>query len=273
MSTPFRIGITAPASRFNTDAVEPARAAAAARTGRPVELVFHPQCFLTWGHFAGTDQARLEAVVEVGNDPSIDAVWFAHGGYGSNRIAEQAVGRLDKAALAKPWLGYSDMGFLLAALDRAGASRIAHGPLVRDSIREDRGAVDRALDWLVDGDPAACEPEALKARSVAFNLSVFSNLVGTALEPDLAGRVLMLEEVAEHHYAIDRMLFHVTAQPSVRKAAGIRLGRCSLIPDNDPPFERTEEEIARHWCAVSGIPYLGRADIGHDGANKVVPFS
>ena len=54
--------------------------------------------------------------------------------------------------------------------------------------------------------------------------------------------------------------------------AGIRLGRCSDVPENDPDFGRTEEEIARYWCERSGIPYLGRADIGHDVDNKVVPF-
>lgn len=273
MSKPFRIGVVAPASRFLQEAKPKAEAIAAARPGRPVELVFHPQCFLEDGHFAGSDDARQDAVVEVGNDPAIDAVWFAHGGYGSNRVAGPAVARLDASALNKPWLGYSDMGFILAALDRAGACRIAHGPLVRDALRDDGSAARRALDWLIDGDPGACEPAALEARSVAFNLSVLSNLIGTDLEPDFEGRVLMIEEIAEHLYAIDRMLFHVTSQPSVRKAAGLRLGRCTVIPDNDPPFGRTEEDIARHWCAVSGIPYLGRADIGHDAANKVVPFS
>jgi muramoyltetrapeptide carboxypeptidase len=44
------------------------------------------------------------------------------------------------------------------------------------------------------------------------------------------------------------------------------------VPDNDPAFGETEEEVVRHWCARSGIAYLGRCDIGHDAANKVVPF-
>ena len=63
-----------------------------------------------------------------------------------------------------------------------------------------------------------------------------------------------------------------TAWRAVRRAAGLMLGRCSLIPENDPDFGRSEEEVARHWCERSGIPYLGRADIGHDVDNKVVPF-
>jgi muramoyltetrapeptide carboxypeptidase len=73
-------------------------------------------------------------------------------------------------------------------------------------------------------------------------------------------------------YRIDRSLFHITSNPGIRKAAGIWLGRCSAIPPNDPDFGQTEEEVARHWCERSGIPYLGRADIGHDVDNKVVPF-
>ena len=271
---PFRIAVVAPAGRFTPEAAERVRAIAEARPGRSVELHFHPQCFLSHGHFAGDDKARLEAVVEVGNDRGFDAVWFARGGYGSNRIAEAAVQRLTPAALAKPWLGYSDLGFLMAGLFRAGASRVAHAPMCNDVVRPGgEAAVTRALDWLVEGDEAACEPAALTRPSLAFNLTVFSSLLGTPLEPDPTGRVLMLEEVSEHHYRIDRSLFHVTSSPSVRKAAGLMLGRCSDIPANDPDFGQDEEAIARHWCEVAGIAWLGRADIGHDVNNKVVPFT
>src|SRR5262249_41738660 len=107
---------------------------------------------------------------------------------------------------------------------------------------------------------------------VALNLTILSKLIGTPLMPDLTGHVLMLEEVSEHLYAIDRLMFHVTSNDSIRKVAGIRLGRMSDIPENDPPFGQTPEEIVRHWCGVAGIAYLGRADIGHDAANRIVPF-
>jgi len=108
--------------------------------------------------------------------------------------------------------------------------------------------------------------------TVAFNLSIIDQLVGTALEPDLTGHVLMLEEVSEALYRVDRMMFHLTGQASIRRLAGIRLGRVSDVPPNDPEFGQTPEEIVRFWCERSGIPYLGAADIGHDGDNKVVPF-
>ena len=96
--------------------------------------------------------------------------------------------------------------------------------------------------------------------------------MGTALEPDLSGHVLMLEEVSEALYRVDRMMFHLTGQASIRRVAGIRLGRVSDIVENDPDFGLTAEEIVRYWCARSGIPYLGLADIGHDTDNKIVPF-
>jgi len=267
-----RIGIVAPASRLDQSMVGPVQTLA--RTmGQPVELLFHPQCFLSSGHFAGDDAARARAFLEVANDPGFDALWVARGGYGSARIAGTVIAQLGDAARQKVYLGYSDAGALLAGLYRAGC-RVAHGPMPADILRA-RGetAVARALGWLARGDATALEPSLDSATpAAAFNMIVFSQILGTALEPDLSGHVLMLEEVSEHLYAIDRTMLHITSVPSIRRVAGIRLGRVSDILPNEPQFGQTEEEIVRHWCRVSAIPYLGRADIGHDAANKIVPF-
>jgi muramoyltetrapeptide carboxypeptidase len=271
----MRIGVVAPGGRL-----EPARAEAVARLagalypGRPPELRFHPQCFDAAGHFAGDDETRTAAFLEVANDPSVDALWFARGGYGSCRLAERILPRLADAARRKAYLGYSDAGFLLAGLYKAGFPRLAHGPMPADIARRGgEAAVARALAFLVDRAADAFEPTVSgEVPAAAFNLTVLSHLIGTPLEPDLAGHVLMLEEVAEAMYRIDRALFHVTSAPRMRRLAGIRLGRCSDVPPNTPDFGQSEEAVARHWCQVSGIPYLGRADIGHDVENRIVPF-
>ncbi len=268
----MRIGIVAPSTPILVGTAE--RVTAVAARGFPgAELVFHPQCFLSHRHFAGADEVRADAFVEVANDRGFDALWVARGGYGSCRIAEDVVERLGPAARAKAYLGYSDAGYLLAGLYRAGFERIAHGPMPGD-LRRDGGeaAVERALAWLVRGDPTALEPNLGGAPAAAFNITVFSQLLGTSLEPNLAGHVLMLEDVSEHMYRTDRSLFHITGNERVRRVAGIRLGRCTEVPDNDPDFGAGEEEVLRYWCDRSGIPYLGRADIGHDSGNKVVPF-
>lgn len=268
----MRIGVVAPSSRFSAETAARVSEIAAAACPR-AELVFHPNSFLSHNHFAGTDEARLEAVVAFGNDPAFDAIWFARGGYGACRIAEAAVARLGPRARDKAWLGYSDAGFLLAGLYRAGFPRLAHGPMPQDAVREGGAeAVARALAWLVEEDRAALEPELVDGPHAAFNLTVLSTLLGTPLEPDLAGHVLLLEEVAEHSYRTDRAMFHVTSAPLAEGLAGIRLGRCRDVPENDPPFGEGEEAIARFWCERARIPFLGLADIGHDSANKVVPF-
>jgi muramoyltetrapeptide carboxypeptidase len=68
------------------------------------------------------------------------------------------------------------------------------------------------------------------------------------------------------------MLWQLVHNPRARGLAGIRLGRTTQVPENDPDFGRDELAIVEEWCARSGIPFLGRADIGHDAENKIVPW-
>ena len=235
-----------------------------------IELHFHPQCFQIEGHFAGADELRLAALLECADDPGFDAVWFARGGYGANRIAEAAVAQLGKAAQDKTFLGYSDAGYLLGALYRAKIGHPVHGPMPGD-IRRDGGeeAVRRALRYFT-GDRSCLEPSLDRHPTVAFNLMTLAMLCGTPLMPGLAGHVVMVEEVSEHLYAVDRLFFHVTAH--LGGIAGLRLGRVSDVPENDRPFGSQPEEIARYWCRRHAIANLGDADIGQDAANKIVPF-
>ncbi len=273
-NTRLKIGIVAPAGRIEAEVGEKIVALAAREYGDHVEIVIHPQCHLACGHFAGDDEARAEAFLDIANDESFAALWWGRGGYGTNRIADLVLPYLTDTARHKTYLGYSDAGFLLAGLYRAGFPNVAHGPVARDILREGgEAAARRALSFLIERDEATLEPHvSAEVPSAAFNLTVLSHLIGTRLEPDLADHVLMVEEVSEAMYRIDRAFFHITAAPGIQKIAGLRLGRVSDVTENDPDFAQTEEEVAQHWCAVSGIPWLGRADIGHDIANRIVPF-
>jgi muramoyltetrapeptide carboxypeptidase len=264
-----RVAICAPATPITRDVAARVGALAAAEFPQ-IELRFHEQCFVEQGHFAGPDEIRLGALLDCANDAAFDAVWFAKGGYGSNRIAADALGRLDPAASEKKYLGYSDNGYLLAGLYRHDIGLPAHGPMPVD-IRRERGeaAVRRALAWLC-ADLAGLERQAADKPAAAFNLVTLAMLCGTELMPDLSGHEVLIEEVAEHLYAIDRLMFHVTQ--NLAGIAGIRLGRISHVPENDRPFGSEAEDIVRYWCERSRIPYLGRADIGHDADNQIVPF-
>jgi muramoyltetrapeptide carboxypeptidase len=264
-----RIAICAPATPLRREQADAVSALAAAEFP-DLELAFHDQCFIEDGHFAGSDAIRLAAFLDCANDIGSHAVWFAKGGYGSNRLLPAAIDRLGPAARDKSYLGYSDCGFLLGALYAAGIGHPVHAPMPVD-IRRTGGAkaVRRSLAWL-SGDASGLAQDCGQDAVAAFNLTTLAMLAGTRFMPDLAGHVLMIEECAEHLYAIDRMLFHVTAL--LPDLAGLRLGEVTSIPENDRPFGVQEEEIARDWCARVGIPFLGRAAIGHSAANRIVPF-
>ena len=265
----MRIAIVAPSCSLDRTAAARVEAIAAARGD--CALAIHPQSFLTAGHFAGPDEARLAALREVMADPQVDAIWFARGGYGSNRIAEAAAKDLPDAAFGKTYLGYSDAGFLLAAFYKVGLE-VAHGPMPQDVLRDGgEAAVSRALDWMVQRSDSALEP-GLDGPALAFNLTVLSNLLGISIEPDFAGSELLIEEVSEQHYRIDRSMFHITDSVAISKVRRLRLGRISDVIENTPNFETDEVAIVTAWCARKHIPFGGRADIGHDAGNKVVPF-
>jgi muramoyltetrapeptide carboxypeptidase len=163
------------------------------------------------------------------------------------------------------------MGYLLAGIYRAGIGRPVHAPMVADVLRDGGdAAVRRTLAYLA-GASDGLEPSLAGARhpAVAFNLTTLAMLCGTPLMPGLAGHVVMIEEVSEYLYAVDRLFFHVTAH--LAGIAGLRLGRVDAL-ENDRPFGADAGEIARDWCRRHAIPFLGAADIGHDAANRIVPF-
>lgn len=273
ISLPVRIGICAPSTPLPREAADRVLALAAL-THPQAELIFDPQCFLEEGHFAGSDRQRTDSFVALANDPSLDAIWFARGGYGAARIAEAAVEQLDGSAKSKIYLGYSDAGNLLGALYRAGFDKVAHGPMPSDIGRTsgDR-AVRRALDWIVHEKSDALEPGLERGRKyAAFNVMTLTMMTGTRLIPDLRDHILIIEEISEYLYGLDRAMFHLCSNLAEHGLNGIRLGNVSDIPENDRPFGEDPEAITRRWCQSNDIAYLGRSEIGHDVENRIVPF-
>ncbi len=265
-----RIAICAPATAITRDHAEALDDLIAAEFPEHT-ATFHEQCFASHGHFAGPDLMRLEALLECANDPAFDAVWFAKGGYGSNRIAEAAIARMNASAKSKTYVGFSDCGYLLAALYRNGIGQPVHGSMPVSARSEyGRDAVRRVLKWF-GGDASGLEPS-LDGQTpvVAFNLITLAMLINTPLMPDLSGHVVMVEEVSEHLYSVDRLFFSLAG--TLPRLAGLRLGTVNAVPENDREFGQEAEDIAKFWCARAGIPYLGRAQIGHDAGNMIVPF-
>lgn len=234
-------------------------------------VTFHDQCFASAGHFAGDDDTRLAALLDCANDAAFDAVWFARGGYGSNRIAQAAAEQMNPSARDKSYIGFSDCGYLLGALYRGGIGQSVHGSMPVSALSPGgMEALRRVLNWL-GGDMSGLEPSLDGTSPVAaFNLTTLTMMARTKIMPDLTGHVVMVEEVSEYLYAIDRMFFALTE--SLPQIAGLRLGAISDVPENHVDFGEDAQQIARHWCERAGIAYLGQAEIGHNDFNCVVPF-
>lgn len=274
MTDTKHIALVCPGGQITPELADKTAGIAAARFGEAVKLHFHPQCFSVAGHFAGLDEERSAAFLDSANNSQYDAVWFARGGYGACRLDDNLFAKLNEHARAKTYLGYSDNGTLLARLYKESIGRPVHGPIPTDLGREGgEEAIARSLSYLVNGDAAALEPTVKTGKKLAaFNITVLAHLVATDWAPDLSGHVIMLEDVGEYLYRIDRAMFAIMANAGARRAEGIMLGRVSDVPENDRPFGQTEEELVKDWCERAGVPYLGRADIGHDPGNKIVPF-
>ena len=125
-----RIAICAPATPIKRRLAQ--RVAALAAQDHPqLELSFHEQCFASEGHFAGPDAVRLAALLECANDPGFDAVWFAKGGYGSNRIARDALAGMNEHAREQELSGLFGLrhvaGRALSRWDRAAGARAHAG--------------------------------------------------------------------------------------------------------------------------------------------------
>lgn len=269
----MRIGVVAPARSVSKEG-SARMAAFMALTYPGHDIVFHPQCYLVEGHFAGSDEVRAAAFLEFANDPGFDALWFARGGYGSNRILDHVIPKLSSAAKQKTYMGFSDMGFLLGALYARRIGRSVHASMASSLGRDDSGeAAGWALGWLIDRDRRALEPSLADGRpAAAFNLAILTAMLGTQWVPDLTDHVLMIEEVDEPLYRIDRMLFQMANATQLKGIAGVRLGHVTSVVENDTPFGETLEQIVTRWCRDMGVPYLGRAEIGHIDLNRVVPF-
>jgi muramoyltetrapeptide carboxypeptidase len=171
------------------------------------------------------------------------------------------------------------MGFLLGALYARGIGKQVHGAMSSSIGINDHGdAAGWVLAWLIDKDRRGLEPSIVEGTPyAALNLSILTAMIGTHWLPDLTDHVLMIEEVEEPLYRIDRMLFQMAHSTQLKGIAGIRLGQVTAIVDNGEKdgnytFGETIDEMIVRWCKEMGVPYLGRAEIGHIEMNRVVPF-
>lgn len=231
------------------------------------------------GFLAGSDDDRLADLLEAWTDPAVRAIWCARGGYGCTRLADRLDGdllRADPTAL----VGFSDVTALHLVLGRLGITSL-HGPTGEWNPTRTGAAsaaslhaaltATGALGVLPTGPLRTLVPGCVEGPLVGGNLALVAAAVGTPDEPDTAGRLLLLEDVGERPYRVDRMLRQLLRAGLVTPAAGLVFGAFARCEEPRRPSATVDEVIAE-FAAEVGLPALAGVPVGHGPGQLTVPL-
>jgi muramoyltetrapeptide carboxypeptidase len=260
-----RVAVVAPSGPFDGD-----RFASGLHTLRVLDLepMHDSRIFARRGYLAGEDADRLDILEAAIADPSVKAIWAARGGYGAARLLH-ALHLRDWVAARKLLVGFSDVTALHAALNTLGFATL-HGPVVTQLSEQPPKGIARLHQILFEDRPAGplqAEPHRTlspgKARGVLLggNLSLLASLVGTPYLPSFSGALLLIEDVGERPYRIDRLIMQLRLSGALDGLRGVVVGqfvRCEGDSADPAPLDLLEELLA-----PLGVPCAATFPIGH----------
>ena len=235
------------------------------------------------GYLAGEDARRAEEWREAVADPEARAIFCARGGYGAMRILPA----IDPARLAdspKLLVGFSDVTALHAVLNRGGVATV-HGPVVTQLGRAPDDALRHLEALLFEtpphpgawGAPApgaglvaerTVRPGRASGPLLGGTLTILAHLAGTPYAPQLDGAILLLEDVGEKPYRIDRCLTQLALSGALAGVAGVVIGRFTACDDGG----LLAADVVRETIQALGVPAVEGLPVGHEDANFAVPL-
>ena len=228
-------------------------------------------------YLADTDEARAAVMNAALADPETEAILCARGGYGAMRILD----RLDDDALQRrrlPIVGLSDVTALHLWAAGLGVPTV-HGPVLTQLAVLPPGDIQALFD-LLEGTPPALDgldglcPGRARGRLLGGNLSLLAHLAGTPFLPELEGCLLLLEEVNEAPYRIDRLLTQLELAGVLDRIAGVLVGNllgCDS-PQGVPPEPLAALEVIAERLEPLGVPVVAGAPVGHGTRNLALPL-
>lgn len=229
-------------------------------------------------YLAGDDAERAQSLRQALADPEISAIFFARGGFGAMRLLPL----LDAAPLRKskiPLVGFSDITALHAWAAGLGISTV-HGPTVTqlssifpEQIEEMFALLEgKRLPTLTNLKPLALGRARGKLRG--GNLTVLSHLCGTPFQLKFQDSLLLLEDVDEAPYRVDRLLTHLELAGVFNQVRGIILGEfknCDGLQGRPPTLVAARQVLATRLSNL-GIPVVCDAPVGHGHCNLALPL-
>ncbi|PIC74436.1 LD-carboxypeptidase [Sporosarcina sp. P17b] len=235
------------------------------------------------GYLAGTDEERLADLHDMFKDPEVKGIFCAGGGYGSARYAEQ----LDLDLIhdnPKVFWGFSDITYLHTVI-RQGAGLVTfHGPMLtscvaQETFHEMSGKMFGQLFSPVEVHyTEAISPlETLvggvaEGEVIGGNLTQLVNSLGSEFEIKTNNRLLVLEDVGEEPYKVDRLLNQLRLAGKLREAAGIVIGDFAKSTPTKPDASLAMNEVFDHYFGNLNQPVVKGFRIGHCEPNIAIPF-
>lgn len=234
------------------------------------------------GYLAGEDNLRADDINSMFADSEVSAVFCLRGGYGSQRILDM----LDYELISnnpKIFMGYSDITALLNAIYQECGLITFHGPMGGDFAgglgKPTKAALKKALESIEPiGEvpnpeiPVVVSEGRAKGVLVGGNLSIVAASLGTPYEIDTRGNILLLEDIGEDPYSIDRMLNQLRLAGKLSDAAGIVLGDWGNPEPEEPEKSLSLEEVFLDMFSNIGKPILKGFKIGHCKPNFTIPI-
>ena len=228
-----------------------------------------PNALKQYGHFAGTDQERLSDLQAAMDHPEVKMIWALRGGYGSIRIVDQ----LDFTQFKKqPKLltGFSDITILHQKLQQQGFESLhalmpvqLKNKISKDVIKQTKMALFKHhISYQFEINAYTTNFTEISGQVIGGNLANLYSLLGTNLDFDTRDKILFIEDVGEQLYQIDRMMIALKRSGKLKPLKALLVGQFTDIPDNNPAFVKSVEEIILEHTAGT-IPIIFKAPIGH----------
>jgi len=250
-----------------------------------LRVALGPNAYASRGYLAGTDAERLADLNLALRDPEVRGVICTRGGYGIQRIVDG----VDLAAVAadpKVVVGFSDITALQLALWRGARLATVHGPGAAwldertgpDAAESLRRAVMTTAPVVLAARPdeetslvrlAGATPRIASGTLIGGNLCLLSTSVGTVDMPNLADAILLLEEVDEPPYKVDRMLVQLRRTGALEGLAGVAVGQFTGCADEWPT---TIVDVLLEHLGALGVPVLGGLPVGHGRDQLSIPL-
>ncbi|UOQ44902.1 LD-carboxypeptidase [Halobacillus salinarum] len=244
-----------------------------------LDVVIGQHVFDVEEDLAAVDQKRLSDLQEAFSDPAIRGIFCANGGFGTAKIAAM----IDYGMIQsnpKIFWGYSDITYLLNAIQKSSDLVTFHGPMVASDLNDEQRTKETESSFtpLFTGESITYDSHKSPLNVITHgtgdghlaggNLTLLTNSLGTPYEVDANGSILLIEEVAEPAFRVDLMLTHLQQAGVFDEVQGVVLGNFQVEPDENLRLRK----VFQNFFAGASFPVVENFYFGHCQPNYGVPL-